>query len=277
MKYLYIISSFLFLMSCGGSDDEDIDQEQLNAAIKQANYSPIILERKGIKLTEIYNIPQFNNVTVSLETNKQRFKLGENQIEFKSEYFNLGQNTVNGKDFNLPHESRGQYLGLITNSGEMTNIYANSIASEIDTGSNLYLGFLSRSYDISLKTDSASFLANITATDNGISYNGKLTDTAYVLTQPKGIYTDIAKEKIIIDFYLKNISIGSNGNYAVITIDDIDFKISKWSAYSMSGLKNGKHLIKLAVFDKKGKKINSLFPGQCESIIELKNINLFEE
>lgn len=277
MKYLYIIGAFLFLASCGGGDDEDIDQEKLNAAIKEANYSPIILERGGIKLTEVYNIPQFENVKLTLETNKQRFKLGENKIEFKSKYFNLGQKTVNEKDFALPNESMGQHLGLITNRGEFSKKYSNELVANVDTGNNVYLGYLNRSYDMCLKTDSASFLIELKANENGISYNGKLTDTAYAISQPTGIYTGISKEKIIVDFVLKNISIGNNGNYAILTIDNVDFKISKWASYQMTGLTNGKHKLSVQLYNKEGKKIESIFADNCVSEIELKNINLFEE
>lgn len=277
MKYLYILSSFLLLLGCGGNNDDDIDQEALNKAIKQANYAPIILERGGIKLTEVYNIPKFENITLSLETNKQRFKLGENNIEFKAHYFNIGENTVNEKDFVLPNKSRGQYLGLVKNEEEISPEYSNTILTNVDTGSNYYFGYLSRSYDISLKTDSSSFLMEIKADKNGVSFDGKLNDPAYLLLKPTGTYSGISKEKIILDFFLKNISIGTNGNYAIISIDKIEFKINKWSAFEISGLKNGKHTISLALFDKTGKKLNTLFPTQCKSEIELQNINLFEE
>lgn len=278
IKYISIICSILFLFGCGGDNEPEFSPELVNEAIKKGNYSAIVLERGGIKLTEVYNIPQFEDVSTSLEADNQRFQLGMNKLEFKTELFNIGQITVDQDEHRVKNEEGGQYLNVIVNNGPPQKQFSNFIEADLKNGDNYFLCFLSRSYNASLKAPKTSFLFNISASANGCSSNTNVTDTvAYAIHQPSGVYTGLEQEKILLDFYLKNVSIGANGNYAVVKIDAVEFKITKWAPYWISGLSKGRHTIELEVFNKAGKKINSVFPNQCLSRIELKTIDLFEE
>tara|TARA_B110000211_G_scaffold228124_1_gene283851 strand:+ start:116 stop:955 length:840 start_codon:yes stop_codon:yes gene_type:complete len=278
IKFLSIICSVLFLFSCGGDEELDFSDEKINEAIKLGNYSAIVLERDGIKLTEVFNIPKFKAVEASLEAENQRFSLGENKIEFQTKKFNIGQRTVDQDIHKVRNEERGQYLSVTRNNGPAVKQYGTNIEANLKNGENYFLCFLNRSYDISLKVPKASILFKIDATPNGCSSNTNVTDTAaYVIHQPSGIFTGLETGKILLDFYLKNISIGKNGNYAVVKINQTEFKLSKWAPYWITGLKKGKHIITIEIFSKDGKKINSVFPNQCISRIELKTIDLFEE
>ena len=87
VKYLNIIFSILFLLGCVGDEEFELSSEKINEAKKISNYSAIVLEREGIKLTEVFNIPPFATIEVGLQADNQRFNLGKNKIEFT--LFNL--------------------------------------------------------------------------------------------------------------------------------------------------------------------------------------------
>ena len=278
IKYLSIICSVFFLFGCGGDEEFEFSDEKVNAAIKLGNYSAIVLERDGIKLTEVFNIPQFKMIEVNLEAENQRFNLGANKLEFKTKNFTLGQQTVDQDVHKVRNEERGQYLSVVRNNAPTVKQFGSNIETSLNNGENFFLCFLNRSYDISLKVPKASFLFKIDATPNGCSSNTNETDSiAYVINQPSGVYTGLEKNKILFDFYLKNVSIGKNGNYAVVSINETEFKIKKWAPYWVTGLKKGNHTFGIEIFNKDGEKITSVFPNQCTSRIELKTIDLFTE
>lgn len=266
------------MLGCVGDEELEFSDEKMNEAKKIGNYSAIVLERGGIKLTEVFNIPRFKDIEVGLEINNQRFSLGSSKIEFKTKNFNLGQQTIDQDVHKVRNEERGQYLSVVRNNGPVAKQFGNNIETNLKYGDNYFLCFLNRSYDISLKVPKASFLFKINATPSGCSSNTNVKDTiAYVINQPSGVYTGLETSKILFDFYLKNVSIGKNGNYAILRINKTEFKLDKWAPYWVTGLPKGKHIFSIEIFNKDGKKINSVFANQCVSRIELKTIDLFAE
>lgn len=271
---MFFVSIALF--SCGGNEDDEVPQAIIDKAKLDASYVPIIIEHGGLKLTEVYNIPPFSDVEVRLDTTSQKFNLGLNQIEYLTTYFNIGETTVDEKEHDIQKSGGGQYLGVLSSVKGFKKEYTPTIQADLETGDNYFMCFLSRSYDISLKNPKASFLFKIKADPKGCITESNLTDTAFALLSPKGTYAGNFTNKILIDFYLKNISLSKGGNFAVLTIDNTKFKVFKWTPFYLEGLKLGKHTIKLEVFTKDGKKVNSIFPNQTSSIIDLVTVDIFE-
>ena len=60
MKNLVLFFSIIVLLiSCGGNNQENIPQDQINKALAVSDYSPIILERGGVKLLEFMDFLRF--------------------------------------------------------------------------------------------------------------------------------------------------------------------------------------------------------------------------
>ena len=57
-------------------------------------------------------------------------------------------------------------------------------------------------------------------------------------------------QKILLDFYLVNCTLSPNGFKVRATIDGTEFLLTNWQAYTIEGLKEGKHEIKLELIDK---------------------------
>lgn len=277
MKNLvYILFSAVLLSSCGGNDDENFTKEEIAEVLAIANYSPIILERGGIKLTEFTDFPPFEDVETSIATQNQTFKMGMNKIEFKNKFFNLGEKTAEETIHNVRLNEGGQYLGVLTPKKPTEKVIQSYFETDVDKGDNYFLCFLSRSYDVSVRNPKASFLFKINADPSGCYSETNLADTVVALLQPNGHYSSTEKNKIMFDFFLKNVSL-DGGNYLSVLIDNVEFKIEKWAPFIIQGLDYGKHIIEIDLRNKEGKSIRGIMPQKLKSEIIINESDLFEE
>lgn len=277
MKNLFLFCiTALFLFSCGGNDEENISQEEIDAALAISNYNPIVLETGGIKLTEFTDFPPFDDVGTKISTQNQTFKLGINKIEFENALFNLGQKTAEEDMHGVRLNESGQYLGVLKPNGDVLKVIQSDFETDVLKGKNLFFCYLSRSYDLSLKNRNSSFLFKINADPAGCFSETNLSDTVVALLQPRGDFEPILQDKVLFDFYLKNVDL-TDGKYVELSIDKVVFKIKKWAPFWISGLTQGKHLIKIDLKTKDGKSIEGIMPNQRSTVINLKSVEIFNE
>ena len=72
-----------------------------------------------------------------------------------------------------------------------------------------------------------------------------------------GEYPYEVSKNILLDFYLIGTKLSEGGNYVLVSIDDVDFKITKWASFSIQGLSFGSHSISFKLMDAQ----NHLIPG----------------
>ena len=147
--------------------------------------------------------------------------------------------------------------------------------TDVQQGENIYLCYLSRSYDLSIKNPNASFIFKINADPSGCFSETNLSDTVIALLQPRGNFTLNNRNNILLDFYLKNIAIGDG--YIALTIDNIEFKLTKWAPFWISGLDLGKHKVSIELKDKDGKSIKGIMPNQQSVIFKINEVDFFDE
>tara|TARA_Y100000589_G_scaffold75216_1_gene68809 strand:+ start:16719 stop:17552 length:834 start_codon:yes stop_codon:yes gene_type:complete len=277
MKNLILFCSCLILLfSCGSNNEENIPQEEINRALAVSDYSPVILERGGIKLIEFTDFPPFSDVESKIATQNQTFKMGLNKIEFKNKFFNLGEKTAEEKSHMVRLYEGGQYLGVLNPNKPLKKIIHGYFETEIEKGDNLFFCYLSRSYDLSVKNKNASFLFKINADPSGCFSETELSDTVVALLQPRGVFSSGQEEKVLFDFFLKNISL-EEGNYISLLIDDIEFKLTKWVPFWIQGLKAGDHKISIDLKTKEGFSLKGIMPDQLSTVITIKEVKLFSE
>jgi hypothetical protein len=277
MKNITILFSSLFLLlSCGSNNQENIPQEEIKKALAISNYSPIILERGGIKLVEFIDYPPFSDVETKIATRNQIFKMGLNKIEFKNKFFNLGEKTVEENIHKSRLNNGGQYLGVINPNRPLKKVINGYFETEIEKGDNVFFCYLSRSYDLSVKNKNASFLFKINADPTGCFSETELSDTVIALLQPTGSYSYSKNKKVLFDFFLKGISL-EEGDYISLFIDDIEFKITKWAPFWIQGLKPGNHKVSIDLVTKNGSHVFGIMPNKLSSLITIKEIQLFSE
>ena len=78
-------------------------------------------------------------------------------------------------------------------------------------------------------------------------------------SRPKGTYKGSDTEKLLLDFYLVNTDISTDGNKVKATIQDKEFIIDEWAAYYIEGLEKGEVKIKLELIDALGNLIDTPF------------------
>jgi hypothetical protein len=78
-------------------------------------------------------------------------------------------------------------------------------------------------------------------------------------SRPKGEYKGLDTERVILDFYLVNTDLSSDGNKVRATINGEQFLIDKWAPYFMEGLPMGESTIKLELVDHTGNIIDGPF------------------
>ncbi len=277
MKNLILVFSLsILLFSCGGNNQENIPQKEINRAIAISDYSPIILERGGIKLLEFIDFPPFNDVESKIATQNQTFKMGLNKIEFKNKFFNLGEKTAEESIHKVRLHEGGQYLGVCNPDRPLKKVINGYFETEIEKGDNLFFCYLSRSYDLSVKNKNASFLFKINADPKGCFSETELPDTVVALLQPRGVFSAGQQEKVLLDFFLKNISL-KDGNYISLLVDDVEFKLTKWVPFWIQGLKTGNHKISIDLKTKDGLSIKGIMPNQLSTRITIQKVELFAE
>lgn len=276
MKNLLYFFFACVLVSCGSDDRDNVDPKLIEAAKALADYNPIILERNGIKLTEFTDFPPLTDVKTMVTTQNQTFKMGVNNVEFRNTYFNLSERTAEEKKHGLHLFEGGQFLGVLKANNVQEKIIGNAVEVDVSKGDNFYLCYLSRSYNLSLKNSNASFLFKINADPSGCYSETNLNDTVIALLEPRGEIKKATSNQILLDFYLKNITL-NNGNYVVVSIDGTEFTINKWAPFVVSGLKTGEHTVSLVFKTKEGKTIEGLMPKQLQQNFTIVEPSLFDE
>ena len=124
-KYLeeswYLLTSLIsaIISSPELNNQENIPQDEINKALAVSDYSPIILERGGVKLLEFMDFPPFSDVESKIATQNQTFKMGLNKIEFKNKFFNLGEKTTEENETSFTKEAIENYETETDNSADL--------------------------------------------------------------------------------------------------------------------------------------------------------------
>ena len=165
-------------------------------------------------------------------------------------------------DFKLANSEKGQHIHLIINNDPYYAKYTNTFNQSLNAENNVILAFLSRSYHESVKNENAYLITQI-----GQSNSIDLSKELLFYSRPKGTYKGESTKKVLLDFYLVNTQISSDGNKVRATIDGKEFLIDEWSTYYIEGLPKGEISIKLELIDKYGEIINTAFNPSERTVI----------
>ena len=214
-------------------------------------------ESNSIRLTKVKGSPEYetsklyvNDVVKSsdtLVTNSYFFN-------YNVENFELGAQTIKEFDYSLANSQKGQHIHVIVNNGPYSAKYQSSFEQKLESGNNVILSFLSRSYHESVKNSNSYSLIQVG--------DGERIDASKELlfySRPKGNYKGKDTEKVLLDFFLVNTNLSADGNRVKATIMDKEFIIDEWAPYYIEGLPNGEIYIKLELQNLNGDLIDSPF------------------
>lgn len=206
---------------------------------------------KHISITKVEGSAPYLNSSLSLED----IKIDENDYTFSfdvSDYI-LGIQSLKDFDYQLANSAKGQHIHFIVNNGPYSAHYEDTFTKQFEDSSNVILAFLSRSYHESVKNPNA-FILTQTGNDK-INLNNEFL----FYSRPKGTYKGVDTEKLLLDFYLVNTNISTDGNKVRATIQDTEFIIDEWAPYYIEGLPKGEITVKLELIDSNGNLIDTPF------------------
>jgi len=254
MKFTYVIAFFslLFLLySCGSKDaarqgenpkadtifvEDFVAKGEVKIVEPVIDEQVLVLEKNGIRLTEIKS-ENIRDATIALDTKK--FKEGKNHLNF----------TVK--------EIQKYSIAYLANNYSLSQFKADVFDVEFMYGNNVFLAFLTDEGDISIKTNKGSVLKNAVLGGVESLFDMDQSHLFYYLPQAETAAP-------ILDFYLVNTSIAEGGNKVIVSINETEFIINKWTAYKIGGLKNGENTVRIQLLDKNNNLIEGPFNDSGE-------------
>ena len=216
-------------------------------------------ELQKITLTKVVGSPEYENASLNVKAIEMVDK--ESKFSFNIENYDLGLQTSKNFDYQLANSAKGQHIHFIVNNGPYSAHYTDSFSKGFEKESNVILAFLSRSYHESVKNKDAYILTQVGESDIDIE------NEFLFYSRPKGTYKGTDTERLLLDFYLVNTEISSNGNKVRATIQDTEFIIDEWAPYYIKGLPKGEINIKLELIDSIGNLINTPFNPSTRKVI----------
>ena len=204
-----------------------------------------------ISLTKLEGSQDYSEAKLTLNGFNEN---DNNEFTFKVENYELGIQTDNKFKSRLANSSKGQHIHFIVNNGPYSAHYTKNFQKNLKDGNNVILAFLSRSYHESVKNPEAYIFTQI-----GEGEKIDMENEYLFYSRPKGSYTGKDSERLLLDFYLVNTSLSSDGNKVRVTIQDSEFIIDEWAPYIIQGLPKGEISIKLELLDPYGELIENPF------------------
>ncbi|MDC0622865.1 hypothetical protein OAO94_03620 [Flavobacteriaceae bacterium] len=242
----FIIGVIAIIYSC-------LSNEKKNTIINSSN------ELQNITITKVIGSPEYENASLNIKT----IEMGdeESKFSFNIENYDLGIQTSKNFDYQLANSAKGQHIHFIINNGPYSAHYMDSFSKDFKKESNVILAFLSRSYHESVKNKDAFILTQVG--ENQVDLESEFL----FYSRPKGTYKGTDTEKLLLDFYLVNTEISSNGNKVRATIQSTEFIIDEWAPYYIKGLPKGEINIKLELIDSSGNLIETPFNPSTRKVI----------
>lgn len=233
------------------------------------------LTKNGITLTELYSPETFSDATLTQELSSNLNDLDSNKftLNFATTNYELGKQTSMSAIKTCANSAQGQHVHCIIDNAPYIAIYDKSHKVSAPTdGQHTVLTFLSRSYHESVKNKNAYVLTSaITGKSRYTARYAKpdLESPMLFFSRPKGTYSGIETDAVLLDFYIVNCDLSKNGYKVKAEINGTEFMLTKWCGYFMEGLPMGENTVKLTLLDAKGNQVNSPY-SQSERKFTLK-------
>lgn len=223
--------------------------------------APDHFEAGGLKISPLSPSPEYPDAKLSLvkPTAGAKLKPGKHLFEFKVDGFKLGEQTADAVEKGIANSDKGQHIHFILNNGPYTALYEPATEQDLTDGDYVFLAFLSRSYHESVKNAPARVLAHFqVGTPKAVlpAFDDAAPHMFY--SRPKGAYKGpMETNKVMLDFYLLNCDLGTEGYKVKATINGTEFTLTKWVPYAIEGLPMGENKIKLELVDAAGATVAS--------------------
>lgn len=233
----------LFLFACKSEKtamtEEETAPEITNKAVELAYFEPST---------------QFPDATI----NGFSFKGGKFMFDLQEGDYKLGEQTPDASSKMCANSAEGQHIHVLIDDKPYTAHYKPQFDYTIEDGEHTLLAFLSRSYHESIKTDKANVAKKITVKNGSITESTDIETPMIWHSRPKGTYVGKDTENVMLDFYLKNVTLDPATKVQVVIDDSTTHIINTWQPYYLKGLEMGDHTIELSVVNSEGSPVDGV-------------------
>lgn len=176
--------------------------------------------------------------------------------------FETGVQTETERAGEIANSGKGQHVHVIVDNKPYIAVYemGKSISvGNLEPGPHTIFAFPSRSYHESVKSPQAADIRNFYVGEAGGDFELTEQSRSIIYSRPKGEYKGAAAKKIMLDFYLNNVELSSDGYKARYTIknkdgsgDEYSVTIEKWTPAFIYNLPTGEYTVTLQLIDEEG-------------------------
>ncbi len=248
ISYFLLLFALVF-SACSGTADKAKD-----AASGAASAVTDAAKKATDKVANKYTLTPFAPSTeyADAKINSVSYTNGKFKFDIADGSYKLGTQTPDADAKMCANSAKGQHIHLIANNAPYSAQYTDEFDYPLGHGDFYILGFLSRSYHESIKTADAHWLKKAHVHGNSIQNPQDVKEPMVFYSRPKGNYVGkVATEKVMLDFYLANVTLGDN--YKVqVDINGETHMVDKWQPYYIEGMPMGKNTVKLTLVDGNG-------------------------
>ncbi len=240
-------------MGCAPADQAG--EEASTAASTETAAVASSVPVSSIRLSPLSGSPDYPGVTLTLND----FDPANGTFDFAVAGYELGTQTADAGSNGLANSGKGQHIHLIVDNGPYSAHYTDQAEIDLAPGRHTVLAFLSRSYHESVKEPTAAVLTEVVVSEGS---DGEAFDTGaphLFYSRPKGTYVGSDTEKLMLDFYLANVSLSADGYRVRALINGQEFLIDQWQPYLIEGLPMGEVTVELSLLDSTGNVVPGLY------------------
>jgi hypothetical protein len=177
----------------------------------------------------------------------------------------------------IANSGKGQHFHLILDNKPYMANYDEGAPFTIDSlepGAHTLVAFPSRSYHESVKSDTSYDYVTFFVGEQTGEPMLTTEDPAIIYSRPKGGYSGNAAERIMLDFYLHNVELSSDGYKAKYTIRSTgeqsselaSITLTEWTPAFVTGLSSGTYEVNLQLLDADGNVVPGPFNDTTREI-----------
>ena len=250
-----LVAGLFLLAGCGGGGGGNGQDVQL----QKGERSPTI-EGANALITAPADTAVLDSANVMVTVDADSFETGvQTETDRAEEIANSG----NGQHFHL----------ILDNQPYMANYEAGEPfdIGELEPGAHTLVAFPSRSYHESVKSDTSYDYINFYVQEESGDFMLNPDDPAIIYSRPKGTYSGAGAEKIMLDFYLHNVDLSSDGYKAKYTIrsggsEVASITLTEWTPAFVTGLSSGTYEVTLQLLDADGNVVPGSFNDTTREI-----------
>lgn len=239
------------LWSCNnpsGSSSNEVDDSTETVTENEISVTPINHSK---------DFPGAELTIASIDTEKVDDDSVKVTVKYGISNFELTEQTEDDHAHHLANSHDGQHIHFILDNKPYDALYKPEHSVVLPVNSEHYLlSFLSRSYHESIKTPEASKLVKFKITENGEIENLPTpTEASLFYSRPKGEYIGEDTKNLLLDFFLVNTNISTDGNKILAEVNGKEFTLDSWQPYEITGAPMGELTVKLTLIDNEGNAI----------------------